>query len=85
MPTFVKLTRVRGEGRTDDVWVNLDGVQAMRRVPTFSGSDCYAAMPERTLIEFAVANQHGIPACMDVAETPAEIVDKGRAEAGWCR
>ena len=59
-------------------------MKLLRRLPEIEPKDYRPGMPERTLLTFA---DHGGPdyGVLAVAETPVEIVDKGRMEVGWPR
>lgn len=86
MPTFVTLTRVHSVEKTSGVWVNLDQVRSMRRLPSFPATDFCKELPERTRLEFAVSHGDGLSdAFIDVMETPAQVCARGREESGWCR
>lgn len=87
MPTFVELTRVFSTDKACVVWVNLDQVRSIRRLPALPATEYCKALPERTRLEFAVAvdGPDASDKYMDVQEPPAEISAKGREESGWCR
>jgi hypothetical protein len=65
MATFITLTSPSGM----PVWVNLDRVQCMSRLPAWDGED---ARPERTRLWFVTDEVY-----VEALETPDEIVAGG--------
>lgn len=73
MATFVKLTSVYTS--PIEIWVNLDQVMYMRRLPAHTGSTYHSPAPERTRIDFGQFGETMDSSNFtEVTETPEQIL-----------